>query len=74
VRLGIATASGQPIPKNANEQEAHSMIRPVFFAALSRSVFSSLGIALLAFAIFPVTAQGQEIKVTLLGTGCPLPL
>jgi len=44
------------------------MIRPVFFAALSRSVFSSLGIALLAFAIFPVTAQGQEIKVTLLGT------
>jgi ribonuclease Z len=47
------------------------MIRPVFFAALSRSVFISLGIALLAFAIFPVTAQGEEIKVTLLGTGCP---
>jgi ribonuclease Z len=47
------------------------MIRPVFFAALSRSVFCFLGIALFAFAVFPVPTQGQEIKVTLLGTGCP---
>jgi ribonuclease Z len=47
------------------------MIRPVFFAALSRSIFSFLGISLFAFAIFPAAAQGQEIKVTLLGTGCP---
>ena len=30
-----------------------------------------MGIALFAIALVPAAAQGQEIKVTLLGTGCP---
>lgn len=47
------------------------MIRPVFSVTLNRSIFSILGSALFALAIFPAAAQGQEIKVTLLGTGCP---
>ena len=46
------------------------MIRPVFFAALSRSVFSSLGIALLAFAIFPVPPKGKKSKLPS-WSGCP---
>ncbi len=31
----------------------------------------SAGLLLLAAVIAPVVAQGQQIKVTLLGTGCP---
>jgi ribonuclease Z len=46
------------------------MIRRIFLAASSRSVFSSFGFAVLAFS-FPVVAHGQDIKITLLGTGCP---
>ena len=46
------------------------MIRSVFFTASSRSVFSIFGIALFALTC-PVAAQGQDIKITLLGTGCP---
>ena len=30
-----------------------------------------IGIALFAIALVPAAAQGQEIKVILLGTGCP---
>jgi ribonuclease Z len=30
-----------------------------------------MGIALFAIALLPAAAQAQEIKVTLLGTGCP---
>jgi hypothetical protein len=30
-----------------------------------------VGIVLLLMLIVPITAQGQEIKVTLLGTGAP---
>jgi ribonuclease Z len=30
-----------------------------------------MGVALFAIALVPAAAQGQEIKVTLLGTGCP---
>ena len=32
------------------------------------------GIVLLLMLIVPITAQGQEIKVTLLGTGAPPPV
>jgi len=33
-----------------------------------------MGIALFALAFVPAAAQGQEIKITLLGTGCPPPV
>src|ERR1044071_6827541 len=46
------------------------MIHPVLFAASSRSVFSFFGIALFALS-FPEVARGQDIKITLLGTGWP---
>lgn len=46
------------------------MTRPVFLAASSRSVFSFFGFVLFALS-FPVVARGQDIKITLLGTGCP---
>jgi ribonuclease Z len=33
-----------------------------------------MGIALLAIALVPAAAQAQDVKVTLLGTGCPPPV
>jgi ribonuclease Z len=33
-----------------------------------------MGIALFALALVPAAAQGQEIKIALLGTGCPPPV
>ncbi len=35
---------------------------------------SAMGIVLWIIALVPAAAHGQEIKVTLLGTGCPLPV
>jgi len=40
----------------------------------STLVHSVLGIALFVLILVPPAVQGQDIKVTLLGTGCPPPV
>jgi len=46
----------------------------VEFTNMTHARRARLGVALVVFALAPGTGQGQQITVTLLGTGCPPPV